>query len=460
MKMRAYWNVGKLRFNMLLKREVIKNYPVKAYIEPSLFCNLRCPACPTGLQLGLRPSASIDVDLFKSAIDEVGDYLFHLWMYNWGEPLLHKQTPEMIRYAKDKGIELIRLSTNLSIPLTDDYIERLALSGLDELIVSLDGTTAETYSKYRVRGEIDLVHKNMLRIQEAKVRLKSSKPHIAWQFLVFRHNEHEMKQALASHRDWGADSIYFYGAEMPYNEHASGFEPSTIPEYNQYHPDHPQQLELKRYKRSGQPCSWLYGVFLLNPNGKVSPCCSVPDQTEDFGEYSPADGFFKVWNNKKFKQARGLFKPRKSGSVNKITDKKVGESAIKVAENGSNGSRKTIALPIFKAPQSSVVPSEDRLICHSCPIPYRMNEALITVQSAVVSLARSFIQESSILKRARILLAYLFMGIPSWTFILSFGAHKFPLFARTLVTNPRSCKEVLLSFTSEEVLLSFSRRRD
>ncbi len=72
-KLRTYSNVGKLRLNMALNREFIKNYPVKAYIEPTLFCNLRCPACPTGLQMGLRPSASIDVNLFKKAIDEIGD---------------------------------------------------------------------------------------------------------------------------------------------------------------------------------------------------------------------------------------------------------------------------------------------------------------------------------------------------------------------------------------------------
>ena len=91
----------------------------------------------------------MDVNLFKQAIDEMGPYLFDLWMFNWGEPLLHRQTPEMIRYAKDKGIEKIRLSTNLSIPFTDDYIDRLVRSGVDELIVSLDGTTPETYSHYR-----------------------------------------------------------------------------------------------------------------------------------------------------------------------------------------------------------------------------------------------------------------------------------------------------------------------
>ncbi len=79
---------------------MITNYPIEAYVEPTLFCNLRCPACPTGLRLGERPVTTIDENLFKAAIDELGDYIFLLWMYNWGEPLLHKQTPELIKYAK------------------------------------------------------------------------------------------------------------------------------------------------------------------------------------------------------------------------------------------------------------------------------------------------------------------------------------------------------------------------
>lgn len=443
-KMKAYANVGKLRLNMLLNREAIKNYPVKAYIEPTLFCNLRCPACPTGLQLGLRPSASIDVDLFKSAIDEVGDYLFELWMYNWGEPLLHKQTPEMIRYAKDRGIEKIRLSTNLSIPLTDDYIERFVRSGLDELIVSLDGTTEQTYSKYRVRGEIDLVHRNMMRIQEAKTRLGLSTPNIIWQFLVFKHNEQQMKEAQAEYRNWGADSIYFYGAEMPFEQFASGFAPSTIPEFNQYHPDHPLQREKKRYRASGKPCSWLYGVFVLNPSGTVSSCCSVVDEADDFGEYSPRNGFFQAWNSPRFRQARRLFTKQRGE-----TSKKNGAQNGGKPSNGRRELQKTHelnktrppgsrpSLPIFNERQSKVtLSSQDRIICHSCPIPYRMNEAEVTIEAVGATILQSFHMESSIRKKARLLSAYLLMGAPNVkTYGRSFLAHRaphFPMFVRTL----------------------------
>ncbi|HET9525863.1 MAG TPA: radical SAM protein, partial [Pyrinomonadaceae bacterium] len=189
-KPKAYLNVLKFRLNMALKREAVSSYPVVAFIEPNLYCNLQCPACPTGLRLGLRPTIGIDEELFKATIDQIGDYVFQLYMYNWGEPLLHKRTPEMIAYAKNKDINVL-LSTNLSIKLTDDYIDRLVLSGLDRMLVSLDGVTQESYSKYRVRGDLALVRENLMRIQRAKQRLGRATPKVVWQFLVFRHNEHE-----------------------------------------------------------------------------------------------------------------------------------------------------------------------------------------------------------------------------------------------------------------------------
>ena len=435
-KMKAYANVGKLRLNMLLRREVITNYPVKTYIEPTLFCNLRCPACPTGLQLGLRPSATIDVDLFKSAIDEMADYLFVLQMYNWGEPLLHKQTPEMIRYARDKGIEQIRLSTNLSLNLTDEYIERLVRSGLTELIISLDGTSSETYSKYRVRGEFDLVRTNMKRIQETKIRLGMTTPEVVWQFLVFKHNEHQIGQAQAEYREWGADRLDLFGAEMPKPEYAEGFEPSTLPAYSQYHPDHPQQLEMKRYKKSGKPCSWLYGVLVLNPNGKVSSCCSVVNQGDDFAEYSRSDGFFKAWNSKRFQQARGLFTNRKSVPAVKDPNQIASQSSkIGGVDGNPSGRRRTVNLPVFSAPQSTMTASEDALICETCPIPYRMNEASEVIKSTAFALLRSFHEESSVWKKGRVLFAYFLMGMPAWNRwirnSLSFRTRKLRIAART-----------------------------
>jgi MoaA/NifB/PqqE/SkfB family radical SAM enzyme len=397
-KARAYLNVLKLRLNMKAKREVVRNYPVAAFIEPNLFCNLHCPACPTGLNLGLRPTVSINQELFKSTIDEIGDYIFRLYMYNWGEPLLHKATPEMIRYAKAKDVNII-LSTNLSIKLTDDYIDRLVQSGLDTMLVSLDGVTQETYGKYRRNGKIELVRENLKRLQQAKQRLGMTTPKLIWQFLVFRHNEHEIEDARAVYKEWGADEIAVGGAEMPMEPHNEGFEPSTIPQYNLYLTDHPVQLEAERQLASDRACSWLYGVFVLNPNGKVSPCCAVPSEKHDFGELHQGGDFLSVWNNETFRRARRIFAPTKQHRARALTlEQKV--SISKRIDGMSVRAGSTLA--------------EDKLICHKCPIPFLQNYTDPIIAEVATNLRTAYSQEKSLVRKTRYLISYLLMGAPTW----------------------------------------------
>jgi MoaA/NifB/PqqE/SkfB family radical SAM enzyme len=395
-KPKAYLNILKLRVNMSLKREAVTSYPVAAFIEPTLYCNLQCPACPTGLRLGLRPTVAIDEELFKSTIDEIGDYVFQLYMYNWGEPLLHKRTPEMIAYAKKKEISIL-LSTNLSIKLTDDYIDRLVLSGLDRMLISIDGVTQETYSKYRRNGNLELVRENALRIQRAKQRLGRTTPKVVWQFLVFRHNEHEIEQARALHKEWGADDFMVCGAEMPMEPHNDGFEPSSIPAYDIYHPDHPSQKETERQLSSDRACTWLYGVFVLNPNGRVSACCAVPSEKLDFGEYHKGQ-FFGVWNNETFRRARRLFssapqKPRRPLTAEQKTSisKRIDGMALRVVDK-VNG---------------------DKLICHQCPIPFLQNYTDPIIARVAAAQREGAAHASSLTGRARHLMNYMLMGGPT-----------------------------------------------
>jgi hypothetical protein len=227
---------------------------------------------------------------------------------------------------------------------------------------------------------------------------------------------------------------------MPEKEYADGFEPSTIPEYSQYHPDHPQHQKMKQYQESGKPCSWLYGVLLLNPNGKVSSCCSVVNQGDDFADYSPADGFFSAWNSKRFKQARGLFTNRKSGASKDA--KQIAKQSAKntIKEEIVSGSRKTVNLPIFNS-QAQAAPEVEALICHSCPIPYRMNEAFETIETTTAELLQQVRQESAIWKKLRPLTAYLLMGMPGGKSLLPRSvflvARSFRNFARSFAYGRR-----------------------
>jgi len=119
-------------------------------IEPTNYCNLKCPLCPTGAGLIRREKAAMSFEDFKKILDNLGNQIIHLRLWNWGEPLLNKELPKMIKYAKSKNI-YVNTSTNSSF-LNKENVRELTNSGLDHLIVSLDGASEETYSLYRKNG--------------------------------------------------------------------------------------------------------------------------------------------------------------------------------------------------------------------------------------------------------------------------------------------------------------------
>lgn len=305
----AYRNLLIYRINTALKFPVIMNYPLAAYIDPTLFCQLQCPACAIGLKLGLRPPARLSRARYQALLDEIGPSLFHLNLFCMGEPLLHSEIVELIEDAKARHI-YVAMSSNLSLPLSDAQIERLVRSGLDHLVVSCDGVTEEIYQYYRRGGNLALVRQNMLRVREARTRLGQTTPTIAWQFLAFQHNQHEIEDARSLYQDWGADTLDVHGAFMPFAPYDKGFAPATMPDYNVYHTANTYQERARRNIEREGTCAWLYGLLVMTSNGSVAPCVSVLDERNDFGVYEPKHGFRALWNNERFQQARALFTRR------------------------------------------------------------------------------------------------------------------------------------------------------
>ncbi|MBT9588492.1 radical SAM protein [bacterium] len=346
--LKAYLNFLTYQLNRATHRTPVDNFPVLAFVDPTLFCNLRCPACPTGVQAGLRPKATLQWELYQKFMDEVGDYLFKLYLYNLGEPLLHKQAPEMIRYAKEKEI-FVMLSSNLSLHLSDESIQKLILSGLDVLIVALDGITPETYQKYRRQGDFDLVTGNMKRIQAMKRVLGYQTPTIIWQFLIFQHNEHEIDTVCKEYKAWGADEYFMGGAYMPVGDMAAGFSPSTLPRYNIYDTTHLHRKKAEQAAVQGKACSWLYGATVLNPNGKISPCSYTAAEKDDFGEYSRDQDFLSVWNGEQYARAR-KFMAQKDGAWR-------GPDSWEAILQRINGRGMSVPL------------QPGQILCERCPVP-------------------------------------------------------------------------------------------
>jgi MoaA/NifB/PqqE/SkfB family radical SAM enzyme len=128
-------------------------YPYHYVVDPTNICILHCPLCPTGRGTLKRSRGKMALDDFKKLIDEVAEYAYFLDLYNWGEPFLHPQIFDMINYASSRNIST-RVSTNLNY-FDVGMAEQAVVSGLEELVISLDGADQETYETYRVGGSLE-----------------------------------------------------------------------------------------------------------------------------------------------------------------------------------------------------------------------------------------------------------------------------------------------------------------
>ena len=145
----------------------------------------------------------------------------------------------MVRYASDKKI-YTATSTNAHF-LTKENAEKTVQSGLDRLIISIDGTTQEVYENYRIGGKLEKVLEGTKNIIQAKKRLKVSKPHIIFQFLVVRPNEHQIQEAKELAKKLGVDEIKFKTAQIYDYENGSDLIP-TLDKYARYRQGKKRQI--------------------------------------------------------------------------------------------------------------------------------------------------------------------------------------------------------------------------
>ena len=159
LRVRRLWNAAKVLssyyLTRLLRRPIQWGVPFTVSIEPTTACNLRCPECPSGLRAFTRPTGNLKTDFFRKTMDELADKLIYLIFYFQGEPYINPNFLEMVTYARQKGIYTIT-STNGHF-LNDENARKTIESGLDRLIISVDGTTQEVYENYRKGGKLENV---------------------------------------------------------------------------------------------------------------------------------------------------------------------------------------------------------------------------------------------------------------------------------------------------------------
>ncbi len=254
--------------------------PYIADIDVTNTCNLRCYHCPTGKRLYGRKPGVIDIDNVEKFMIEYSKYLFVAHLFSWGEPLMNPDIGRIIRLVRSHRVSAT-ISTNLN---TNDkgLLEEICKSGLDYLIVSIDGATQDVYSQYRVGGKLELVLENLRYLKNYKQRNKLQTPVVEWQYLVFSHNKHEVEAA----RTLATNLVDVFNVK-------SGIVPKQF---------HTAWIGSKR-------CPFLWNNVVLQVDGGISACCNLIDKEDDFGHLS-TDSFKELWHSKRYQDARRFFFPK------------------------------------------------------------------------------------------------------------------------------------------------------
>ena len=279
--------------------------PISISIEPTTSCNLRCPECPSGLRSFTRDTGMLNENFFKETIDSLYKDLLYLIFYFQGEPYLNPQFLEMVNYASQKGI-YTATSTNAHY-LTDEMAKKTVESGLDRLIISIDGTTQDVYESYRIGGKLDKVLQGAQNMVKWKKELKSNTPHLIFQFLVVKPNEHQIEDAKKLTKELGVDEIRFKTAQLYDYELGNDLMP-TIDEYSRYKKNKDGTYSIKN--KLLNHCWKLWHSCVITWDGKVVPCCFDKDAQHQLGDLQK-NTFSNLWQSEPYQNfRRSLLKSR------------------------------------------------------------------------------------------------------------------------------------------------------
>jgi radical SAM protein with 4Fe4S-binding SPASM domain len=272
--------------------------PFSVSIEPTTSCNLRCPQCPSGLREFTRPTGMLEQNFFEHTIAQLRKSLHSLTFYFQGEPYLNPGFLKMVKFAAESNIYTIT-STNAHY-LDEKNSAETVKSKLDKLIISVDGITQEVYQQYRIGGNINKVIEGTKEILKQKKLLGSLTPHVVWQFVVFKPNEHQVEAVKKLGRELGVDEVKIKTAQIYDFENGSELIPSTE-KYSRYRKNGKGQYEI-RNKLLNQ-CWRMWQGCVITWDGKVVPCCFDKDAKFKLGNLE-IESFSSVWYSKEYDQFR------------------------------------------------------------------------------------------------------------------------------------------------------------
>lgn len=283
-----YWEYRK-KWGENPNKQIVGDFPLHLDIESTRRCNLRCPMCPRTLKLErgeILAEGDMDPKLYKKVIDEGSENGLYAIKLNYlGEPLLHKDLPRMVEYAKKKGILDVMFNTN-GVPLTEEVSKKLIKAGLDGILLSFDSPIKEKYESIRIGAKFDRVVDNFRTL--IKLRDKDGLRHPVFRVSMVKMKENE-KEVPEFVKLWKsiADKIV------------------TVDYVNPQWKDKTDRYVIKLKEHPNFVCSQLYQRLVVNYNGEIGLCCADYDAEMDLGN-AWTDSIKDVWLGEKLQEVRRL----------------------------------------------------------------------------------------------------------------------------------------------------------
>lgn len=288
-------------------------------MEPTTACNLGCPECPSGLKKFSRPTGKMALDHHEQWLKQLAKTVFYITYYFQGEPFLNPKFLELIQAAKRHRM-FTATSSNAHF-IDSNNAEAIVASGLDQLIISVDGVSQEVYQQYRVHGDLAKVWVATQALVDAKRKLKSTTPHVIFQCLAVKPNEHEIPLVFEKAKALGVDEVRIKSAQLYEYKFGNPLMPENE-SYSRYKRNRKGEFELKH--PGGNHCWRMWSGSVITWDGQVVPCCFDKDASHAMGELTQ-ETFQQVWNNPKYKKFRNAVLSNRQG--------------IDICQNCSEGSK-------------------------------------------------------------------------------------------------------------------------
>lgn len=289
----AFTSLSSYMAGTLMRRPIIAGMPPAVSFELTNHCNLRCPECASGSGMMTRERGFMDPALFERVVSELKPYLYYINLYFQGEPMMH---PDFFIFTRPLGTVRIVVSTNGHF-LSEADAEKLVRSGIFKLIISLDGMDRDTYLLYRRSGDYEKVVQGIRNVSSA-IRSSGSHLKLEIQFLVNRHNEHQVQEARLFAGEVGA-SLRLKSMQVISSDNADEWMPSEY-KYRRYTSDR-NRLSVK--STLPDRCLRMYLNPVITWDGMVIPCCFDKDAEFKMGDLN-RESLGTIWKGEKYKSFR------------------------------------------------------------------------------------------------------------------------------------------------------------